>query len=94
MVVMKLTLIHADDGLAMNTVHIATITLFSRLRRHRQHSRLKVRTLGLMRGKSMLWKPCSVVDGAKTCRMIKDDRARQKEFDSIFDVGESADRLG
>lgn len=27
-------------------------------------------------------------------RMIKDDRVRQKDYSSIFDVGQSADRLG
>lgn len=36
----------------------------------------------------------SRVKTANTGRMIKDDRARQKEYNSIFDVGESADRLG
>jgi len=93
MVVIKMTLIDADSWLAMNTAHIVTTTLSSRLRRHRQHSRSKVRILELMLGKSMKW-PYSLVDGAETCRMIKDDRARQKEYNSMFDVGESADRLG
>lgn len=27
-------------------------------------------------------------------RMIKDERVQQKEYNSIFDVGETADRLG
>lgn len=31
---------------------------------------------------------------ANMCSMIKDDRVKQKEYMSIFDVEESADRLG
>lgn len=38
-----------------------------------------------------LWKSTK---RAKSGRMIKDDRVQQKDYNSIFDVGQSADRLG
>jgi len=76
----------------MNTAHIATIISCWRRKHRKRGYRLKVRMLEWTRGWSLV--RMLVMTANVELRMLRDDRLREDELRTIFDVEDAPNKLG